>query len=132
MGLSIRFHHFLFIATTASAGLTLQVTDSVSDPHGMRFKIIPGPVSRLLDTFEDEVLLGKICVTDYEEIVAILRELEMLPRRRRFDLRSMRMEPCRPDGTFYLASETPPLQCTEWMERLAMSALRAWGLLFFQ
>ncbi|KAF1842084.1 uncharacterized protein K460DRAFT_370088 [Cucurbitaria berberidis CBS 394.84] len=125
MGSETRYHTVLFVETKADGGgHTFQVNgDLVS---GMSYESISGPNPELSQTYFAKTHLGRIRIEDYpERLDGLLQTVPPPPRQRAFNVKTMRTEQIKPDGTFYQADEQRPpfIKCTEWTEQQALPAL---------
>jgi len=84
------------------------------------------------ESFYGKEFLGTVRKEDYpEKMEEVLRALEMPPRQKAFNVRRMRTEQVRGDGTFYGEGEVRERmwKCTEWTVERAIPALFAAGIL---
>lgn len=126
-----RYHTKIFVETSADGSGRIQhVTgDLVS---GMHYETKPGTRPEDAETFYRKDLIGTVLTSLYPAAVDEVCAAQPPPlRQKAFNVRTMRTEPCKPDGSFYGEGEQRPalFKCTEWIEQRAVPALRRGGVL---
>ncbi|KAF2839714.1 hypothetical protein M501DRAFT_932994 [Patellaria atrata CBS 101060] len=126
-----RFHNSIFVVTNAdgSGWIHHVVGDLVS---GCRYERKKGRAPQDSDSHEISIPLGRVRVEDYPQASEnIMMTVPPPPRQRMFNPATYTTMPCKPDGTFYKAHETPiPYwKYTEWTEQKAIPALLQSGLI---
>jgi hypothetical protein len=82
------------------------------------------------EAFHSKQLIGAVLASSYPTTVdEVCRALQPPGRQKAFNIQTGRTEPIKPDGTFYEPGEQrrPLFKCTEWIEQLAIPALRTAG-----
>ncbi|KAF7913327.1 hypothetical protein EAE99_010717 [Botrytis elliptica] len=128
----IRYHTNIFIETSKDgSGTICEVNGDIVSASGMSYLKFPSPPPESFESFYQSNLLGKIAVSDLEEVTGVLRSIPPPPRQRWFNPKSMKMEACKVDGTLYRDEEEVPKfwKCTEWTNEKALPALWAKGLI---
>lgn len=127
-----RFHNVIFVEIEPeTSGTMYHVTGSITDVGGMKYQEKKGRHPNQSESPNTYVGLGKIKVTDYPEVDRILRALPTPPKQKHFNIKTMKTEQMKPDGTFYEPGEPRPpmIKCTEWTVNQAIPALYASGIL---
>lgn len=121
-----RYHTVIFVETASDgSGYIHHVTGDLV--AGMRYERKLSRRPEESQTFFNKEALGMVSSTTYPQCVDdICRVLRAPPPQKAFNRATMRTEPCKPDGSFYRADESPPrlVKCTEWTENQAIPALR--------
>ncbi|KAF7881944.1 uncharacterized protein EAF02_006632 [Botrytis sinoallii] len=129
---AIRYHTNIFIETSQDgSGTIYEVNGDIVSASGMSYLKFPSPPPESFESFYQRNLLGKIAVSDLEEVTGVLKSIPPPPRQRWFNPKSMKMEACKVDGTPYRYEEVVPKfwKCTEWTNEKAIPALWAKGLI---
>jgi len=82
-------------------------------------------------TFFGKEFLGTIKAANYpREMDEVLAALPPPPKQKKFNIKTMKTEQMKPDGTFYTPGEPRPpmIKCTEWTLNQAIPALYAAGI----
>jgi hypothetical protein len=126
-----RYHHVLFVETKPNGdGRIHQVNGDITT--GMYYESHDEKGPEELESFHDKEFLGMVKAEDYpERIDDVLRALPPPPKQKKFNVKTMRTEQMKDDGTFYEAGElrAPMWKCTEWTANQAIPALYASGVL---
>ena len=126
-----RYHNVLFVETGADGSGTIHhvVGDMV---QGMTYQAKRGRRPEESASFYNKDFLGTVSASSYPGSVdAVLRAQPAPPRQKAFNVKTMRTEPVKADGTFYVSNEARPqlFKCTEWIEQRAIPSLRQAGVL---
>ncbi|KAG4443998.1 hypothetical protein IFR05_000517 [Cadophora sp. M221] len=128
---SPRWHNLIFVETQHDGSGTIHhVTGDITS--GMVYATKPGRRPETSDSFYAKEYLGTIAVEDYpSEMDQILAAQPPPPKQKHFNVRTMRTEQMKPDGSFYAPGESRPpmVKCTEWTENQAIPALYNSGVL---
>ena len=125
-----RYHNKIFVETSSDGtGIVHHVTGDLVQGMTHESKAESRPESSA--SFYSKDFLGTILASAYPgNIDATLQALPPPSRQKAFNVKTMKTEPVKPDGTFYTANEQrPPLfKCTEWTEQ-GLEALQKSGVL---
>jgi hypothetical protein len=129
-----RYHNALFIETeTDGGGHIIQVDGAIGQTGGMTFEnkqLSEKPDQ--IDSYHRQHYLGTIAAHQLDSIVNLIKtQCPAPPQQRNFSTKTYQIEPCKPDGSFYLAGEkvSPYEKCTEWTMKKAIPALQQSGYL---
>lgn len=128
---SPRYHHVIFVETQPDgSGMIHHVTGDITT--GMVYATKLGRRPETSDTFYAKDFLGTIRSIDYpHEMDQVLGAQPAPPKQKHFNIRTMKTEQMKPDGSFYQPGEPRPpmIKCTEWTENQAIPALYNSGYL---
>jgi hypothetical protein len=98
---------------------------------GMRYEQKAALQPEQSQTFHAKQLLGRVEERNYPRVHAICVQQPPPGKQKRFNPKTMRTEPIKPNGDFYEPGEPRPklIKCTEWTLEGAIPALRAGGIL---
>lgn len=128
----VRYHHVIFVETTSDgSGMIHHVTGDLV--AGMHYESNPSPRPEDDETrrLHDKEFLGTVLASSHPMAFdRVLKAQPPPPRQKKFNVRTMKMEPFKPDGSFYEMGERrrPLIKCTEWTERQAIPALLRSGV----
>ena len=126
-----RYHTFIFVETeTDGSGYIHQVTGDLVT--GMKYESKPAGRPESSEAFHSKDLIGTVLASSYPSNVDEVCRAQQPPgRQKAFNIRTVKTEPVKADGTFYQPGEhrSPLFKCTEWTEQLAIPALRDAGML---
>ena len=94
---------------------------------GMTYQRKPALEPNQSRTFHSKQLLGRVEESKYSEFDRICAQQPPPHRQKKFNPRTMRTEPTKPNGDFYQPGETRArlIKCTEWTLERAIPALQA-------
>ncbi|KAF2163187.1 hypothetical protein M409DRAFT_26630 [Zasmidium cellare ATCC 36951] len=128
---SPRYHTIIFIETNKD--LSGHVHHVIGDiVTGMKYQSTDRERPETDEAFFDKEFIGYVASETYPKAVDdVCERLPPPPKQKGFNVRTMRTEPMRPDGTFYGIGEARPslIKCTEWTEGQAIPTLRQSGVL---
>lgn len=98
---------------------------------GMRYERKPGRQPEYSQTFRAKKLLGRVKESNYARLHAICAQQPAPGIQKKFNTKTMKTEPIKPDGEFYKPGEPRQrlIKCTEWTVERAIPALRREGVL---
>lgn len=124
---SPRYHNVIFVETGPDgSGIIHHVTGDITS--GMYYDTKRGRRPEESESFYAKEYLGVVKTSDYPHRVdQVLRAQPPLPKQKHFNVKTMKMEQIKPDGTFYAPGEPrrPMIKCTEWTVNQAIPALYA-------
>jgi hypothetical protein len=129
---SPRFHNVIFVETNPNdeSGMIHHVTGDITS--GMHYDSKRGKRPEESESFYAKEILGTVDASDYpHEVDKVLSALPPPPKQKSFNIKTMKTEQMKPDGTFYSPGEPRPpmIKCTEWTVNQAIPALYASGVL---
>jgi hypothetical protein len=128
---SPRYHNVIFVESEPNGdGIIHHVTGDITS--GMTYATKNGKRPEQSQTFYGKEFLGTVNAQDYPHRVdQILRAQPPPPKQKHFNIKTMRTEQMKPDGTFYEPGEPRPpmVKCTEWTVNQAIPALYSSGVL---
>jgi hypothetical protein len=128
---SPRYHNVIFVETEPNgSGIIHHVTGDITS--GMAYDTKKGKRPEESETFYAKEILGTINVSDYpHEMDKVLKAQPPPPKQKSFNIKTMKTEQIKPDGTFYEPDEPRPpmVKCTEWTVNQAIPALYTSGVL---
>lgn len=128
---SPRYHNVIFVETGANGdGIIHHVTGDITS--GMSYASKKGRRPEESETFYAKDFLGTIQKSDYpHKMDNVLKAQPPPPKQKHFNIKTMKTEQIRPDGTFYAPGEPRPpmIKCTEWTMNQAIPALYDSGIL---
>jgi hypothetical protein len=94
---------------------------------GMTYQRKPGLQPEQSRTFHSKQLLGRVKESMYSQFDQICAQQPPPHRQKKFNPRTMRTEPIKPNGDFYQPGEARArlIKCTEWTLERAIPALQA-------
>jgi hypothetical protein len=126
-----RYHTVIFAETFPDgSGHIHHVTGDLVD--GMSYQRKLGKNPQESQTFHQRIFLGTVPASSYPaQFDQICQSQPPPPKQKSFNIKTMRTEQVKPDGTFYAPGEPRPamIKCTEWTEQQAIPALYASGIL---
>ncbi|XMA07256.1 hypothetical protein WAI453_000047 [Rhynchosporium graminicola] len=126
-----RYHNVIFVETQKDgSGIVHHVTGDITS--GMVYATKQGRRPETSDTFYAKEFLGTIESVNYPaEIDRVLNAQPPPPKQKHFNIRTMRTEQMKPDGSFYESGEPRPpmIKCTKRTEEQAIPALYNSGIL---
>lgn len=126
-----RYHNMIFVETGINGeGMVHHVTGDIT--QGMEYQSREELRPEDSEVFFAKEFLGTIQKSVYPAAMdEVLRTLPPPPKQKHFNIKTMKTEQVKPDGTFYAPGESrPPLiKCTEWTINQAIPALYASGIL---
>lgn len=121
-----RYHTVIFVETNADgSGYVHHVTGDLV--KGMEYQRRPGGRPEDSETFYQKPFLGTVSASSYPESVnKVCKSLPAPPPQKSFNLRTMKTEPIKPDGSFCQPGESRStlIKYTEWTEEHAIPALQ--------
>ncbi|KAH7383541.1 hypothetical protein BKA64DRAFT_682543 [Cadophora sp. MPI-SDFR-AT-0126] len=128
-----RHHTVLFLPVPSHPSGSGTIHHVIGDlVSGMSYACRLEPKPESVDTFYSRELLGHVNEDDYPKAFEdILKRLDPPPMQRRFSTKTMRIEQCKPDGSWYEEGEVKgrTWKCAEWIDEKAVPALIKAGLL---
>lgn len=128
---SPRYHHVIFVETDDNGGgIIHHVTGDITS--GMSYDTKRGRRPEDSESFYAKSYLGVINKADYpHQMDQVLRKQPPPPKQKHFNIKTMKTEQIKPDGTFYAPGEPRPpmIKCTEWTVNQAIPALYDSGIL---
>ncbi|KFX91447.1 hypothetical protein O988_07747 [Pseudogymnoascus sp. VKM F-3808] len=128
---SPRYHNVIFVETeTDGSGAVHHVTGDITS--GMVYATRPEGPPEKSEIFASKEFIGTVESATYpDKIHAVLKELPPPPKQKKFNIKTMRTEQMKADGSFYELGEERPrmIKCTEWTVEQAIPALYASGVL---
>lgn len=128
---SPRYHNVIFVETDADgSGTVHHVTGDITSGMVYATRIEGRPEDS--EIFVQKDFIGTVESATYPaKIHAVLEALPPPPKQKRFNIKTMRTEQMKPDGSFYEPGEERPrmVKCTEWTVEQAIPALYASGIL---
>ncbi|KAE9364827.1 hypothetical protein N431DRAFT_489301 [Stipitochalara longipes BDJ] len=128
-----RHHTVLFIPLSASTSSSGTVHHVIGDlVSGMKYDSRPEPLPEDNDMFFSRELIGYVAKDDYpDKFEDVLRDVEARPKQRAFNVRTMRTEQIKSNGSFNEQGEERERMwnCTEWVEERAIPRLWDVGML---
>ncbi|KAK0103105.1 hypothetical protein ONS95_000719 [Cadophora gregata] len=128
-----RHHTVLFLPfpkhSSGSGTIHHVVGDLVS---GMSYATRSEEDPESIQTFYSKELIGHVKQDNYPAMFEdVLSKLDPPPKQRKFRVETMRIEQCKPDGSWYEEGEEKDRmwKCSEWIEEKAVPALIDAGLL---
>lgn len=97
----------------------------------MRYQKKPGLEPSRSGTFHSKELLGKVKENNVPQIEQICSQQPPPHRQKRYNPKTNKTEPIKPNGEFYKPGEPRArlIKCTEWTLERAVPALQAAGIL---
>jgi len=128
---SPRYHNVIFVESDPNGnGIIHHVTGDITS--GMYYDTKKAKRPEESESFYAKEFLGAIKASDYpHKMDQVLRAQPPPPKQKNFNIKTMKTEQMKPDGTFYELSEPRPpmIKCTEWTVNQAIPALYASGVL---
>ncbi|KFY42649.1 hypothetical protein V494_02309 [Pseudogymnoascus sp. VKM F-4513 (FW-928)] len=128
---SPRYHNVIFVETEADgSGAVHHVTGDITS--GMVYATRKEGRPEDSEIFVQKHFIGTVESAIYpEKIHAVLERLPPPPKQKKFNIKTLRTEQMKPDGSFYDPGEAKPrmIKCTEWTIEQAIPALYASGVL---
>lgn len=128
---SPRYHNVIFVQTEADgSGAVHHVTGDITS--GMVYATRREGRPEESEIFVRKEFIGTVESATYpEKIHLVLEALPPPPKQKKFNIKTMRTEQMKADGSFYESGEarTPMIKCTEWTVDQAIPALYASGIL---
>lgn len=129
---SPRYHNVIFVETEADgSGAVHHVTGDITS--GMVYATRKEGRPEESEIFVQKDFIGVIESATYpKKIHAVLEVLPPPPKQKKFNIKTMRTEQMKADGSFYEPAEarSPMFKCTEWTVEQAIPALYASGILW--
>ncbi|OBT39847.1 hypothetical protein VE00_09106 [Pseudogymnoascus sp. WSF 3629] len=128
---SPRYHNVIFVETEADgSGAVHHVTGDITS--GMVYATRREGRPEESEIFVRKEFIGTVESATYpEKINAVLEALPPPPKQKKFNIKTMRTEQMKPDGSFYEPGESRPrmIKCTEWTVEQAIPVLYASSVL---
>ncbi|OBT80629.1 hypothetical protein VF21_00523 [Pseudogymnoascus sp. 05NY08] len=128
---SPRYHNVIFVETEADdSGSVHHITGDITS--GMVYATRREGRPEESELFVLKEFIGTVESATYpEKINAVLEALPPPPKQKKFNIKTMRTEQMKADGSFYEPGEARPrmVKCTEWTVEQAIPALYASGVL---
>lgn len=127
---SPRYHNVIFVeAEHDGSGFVHHVTGDITT--GMVYATRREARPEDSEIFVRKDFIGTVESATYpEQMHAVLEALPPPPRQKKFNIKTMRTEQMKADGSFYKPGEARPpmVKCTEWTVEQAIPALYASGV----
>ncbi|OBT57041.1 hypothetical protein VE04_02615 [Pseudogymnoascus sp. 24MN13] len=128
---SPRYHNVIFVEIEADgSGVVHHVTGDITS--GMVYGTRREGRPEESEIFVRKELIGTAESATYpEKINAVMEALPPPPKQKKFNIKTMKTEQMKADGSFYEPGESRPrmVKCTEWTVKQAIPALYASGVL---
>ncbi|KAL5349914.1 hypothetical protein ACLOAV_004948 [Pseudogymnoascus australis] len=128
---SPRYHNVIFVETEADgSGAVHHVIGDITS--GMTYATRREGRPEDSEIFVQKEFIGTVESAIYpEKIHAVLKTLPPPPKQKKFNIKTMKTEQMKDDGSFYEPGEMRPrmVKCTEWTVEQAIPALYASGVL---
>ncbi|KFZ06722.1 hypothetical protein V501_07173 [Pseudogymnoascus sp. VKM F-4519 (FW-2642)] len=128
---SPRYHNVIFVEIEADgSGVVHHVTGDITS--GMVYATRREDRPEESEIFVRKEFIGTVESATYpEKINAVLEALPPPPKQKKFNIKTMRTEQMKADGSFYEPGEARPrmVKCTEWTVEQAIPALYASSVL---
>lgn len=126
-----RYHNVIFVEIEADgSGVVHHVTGDITS--GMVYATRREGRPEESEIFVRKEFIGTVESTTYpKKINEVLEALPPPPKQKKFNIKTMRTEQMKADGSFYEPGESRPrmVKCTEWTVEQAIPALYASGVL---